>query len=134
MRRRAWLPWLPLLGASLGLSLLAPEAVADEQFESHVHPLLAERCIKCHGPARQSGGLRLDSREAILKGGDSGPAAVSARPAGSLLLKVWDADTGRQMLSLKGARSFVYCVAFSPDGGRVLSGDGDGTSRIWSAD
>ncbi len=60
-----------------------PEAV--EFFESRVRPILAERCLKCHGPAKQSNGLRLDSREAVLKGGDSGPAVVPARPDESLL-------------------------------------------------
>jgi Protein of unknown function (DUF1553)/Protein of unknown function (DUF1549)/Planctomycete cytochrome C len=62
-----------------------PEAV--EFFESRVRPILAERCLKCHGPAKQSNGLRLDSREAVLKGGDSGPAVVPARPDDSLLIK-----------------------------------------------
>src|SRR5262245_38445972 len=46
-----------------------PEAV--EFFEARVRPVLVERCVKCHGPRKQSSGLRLDSRPAILKGGDS---------------------------------------------------------------
>ena len=50
---------------------LAPEA--SEFFEARVRPILVEQCVKCHGPKKQSSGLRLDSREAVLKGGDSGP-------------------------------------------------------------
>ena len=43
-------------------------------FESKVRPLLVESCFDCHTDD-EKGGLRLDSREAILKGGDSGPAS-----------------------------------------------------------
>ena len=62
-----------------------PEAV--EFFESRVRPILVERCVKCHGPQKQSSGLRLDSREAVLKGGDTGPAVVPAKPEESLLIQ-----------------------------------------------
>jgi hypothetical protein len=60
---------------------------AVEFFERRVRPVLVEHCVKCHGPKKQESGLRLDSREAILKGGDSGPAARSAKPKESLLVK-----------------------------------------------
>ena len=60
---------------------------AQEQFfESKVRPVLANRCYSCHTSA-QSGGLRLDSREAALKGGKSGPALVPGKPEDSLLIK-----------------------------------------------
>jgi len=59
------------------LALLpVPSLFADEGFEKHIRPLLADHCIRCHGPTKQSGGLRLDSRDAILKGGDTGPIVV----------------------------------------------------------
>ncbi len=52
-----------------------------------VHPLLAEHCLSCHGPDKQKGGLRLDSREAALAGGGSyGPAIVPGRSAESPLI------------------------------------------------
>ncbi len=63
----------------------APEAV--EFFESRVRPILVERCVKCHGPRKQSGGLRLDGRDAILKGGDTGPAVVPDKPEESLIIQ-----------------------------------------------
>ncbi|HEX7902213.1 MAG TPA: PSD1 and planctomycete cytochrome C domain-containing protein [Planctomycetota bacterium] len=50
-------------------------------------PVLEARCVSCHGPEKQKGGLRLDSRAALLKGGDSGPAAVPGDPAKSLLIQ-----------------------------------------------
>ncbi|GIW80172.1 MAG: hypothetical protein KatS3mg105_1979 [Gemmatales bacterium] len=55
-------------------------------FEKHVRPLLAQKCYRCHGPKKQMSGLRLDSREAILKGGDQGPSARPGDPAKSLLI------------------------------------------------
>ena len=57
-----------------------------EEFEKSVRPILANRCWGCH---RQSpmAGLQLDSREAILKGGKSGPAIVPGKPAESILIQ-----------------------------------------------
>jgi hypothetical protein len=64
---------------------LAPEAA--EFFEARIRPVLVENCLKCHGPKKQSSGLRLDSREAVLKGGDTGPAVVPGRPDDSLIIQ-----------------------------------------------
>lgn len=55
-------------------------------FTAQVHPILAQNCYKCH-TQEAMGGLRLDSREAMLKGGDSGPALVSGDPDKSLLIQ-----------------------------------------------
>jgi hypothetical protein len=70
---------------ALVLCLLA--APGDAAFEKHVRPVLLDHCIKCHGPKKQNGGLRLDSRAALLKGGGSGPAVVPGKPEDSLLIK-----------------------------------------------
>ena len=56
-------------------------------FETKVRPLLAENCYACHGDEKQKGGLRLDSREAILTGGESGAAIVAGNSVDSLLLQ-----------------------------------------------
>ncbi len=76
---------LPL--AALCLCVTAQWAAADDQFEKSVRPLLVAKCVACHGPKKASGGLRLDSREAILKGGDTGPAAVAEKPDASLMIQ-----------------------------------------------
>ena len=55
-------------------------------FEKNVRPVLAERCWGCHGPEKQKGGLRLDSRAAIVTGGEQGPAIVPGKPDESLLV------------------------------------------------
>ena len=62
-----------------------PQAAAE--FENRVRPLLVDRCVKCHGPGKQESNLRLDSRAAMMQGGDSGPAIVPGKPGESLLVK-----------------------------------------------
>jgi hypothetical protein len=56
-------------------------------FEKSIRPLLANHCFECHGPKKQRAGLRLDSRTAMLSGGDSGAAIVPGSPEKSLLVK-----------------------------------------------
>src|SRR5439155_6855903 len=58
-------------------------------FEKNIRPLLMERCFECHSIASKKikGGLTLDLREQLLKGGDSGPAIVPGAPEKSLLIK-----------------------------------------------
>src|SRR5262245_17687445 len=68
-------------------SLFAQNQEAEQFFESKIRPVLANNCYTCHTGA-QSGGLRLDSRDAILKGGKSGPAVVPGDPQKSLLIQV----------------------------------------------
>ena len=56
-------------------------------FETSIRPLLVEKCQACHGPDKQWGTLRLDSRDAVLKGGETGPAIVPGKPDESLIVK-----------------------------------------------
>ena len=61
--------------------LFAKQSLADEAadhtfFEARVRPLLVAKCLECHGSDKPKAGLRLDSRESLLKGGESGPAVV----------------------------------------------------------
>src|SRR5437764_9150166 len=81
MRTVLFFPPLLLLG-----SLPAP-ARADDFFEKHVRPVLVENCLECHGAKKQRAGLRLDSREALLRGGENGPAVVAGDPDKSLLIE-----------------------------------------------
>jgi mono/diheme cytochrome c family protein len=62
-----------------------PDSVREEFFENRIRPLFAQQCFACHTNSK-SGGLRLDSRDEILKGGGSGPAVVPGDPGKSLLL------------------------------------------------
>ena len=55
-------------------------------FETQVRPTLVENCFKCHGPEKQKGHLRLDSRAAVLAGGETGPAVIPGNLEESLLI------------------------------------------------
>lgn len=63
-----------------------PTADEMEFFEKKIRPLLAERCVSCHGPQKQWSNFRLDSRDALLKGGDLGTAVIPSKPEESPLL------------------------------------------------
>jgi len=72
-------------------------AAASEFFETKVRPVLASNCYSCHTNS-QLGGLRLDSREAMLKGGGRGPAIVPGDPDTSWLVRaVRQKDAGLKM-------------------------------------
>ncbi|MFO0808439.1 MAG: PSD1 and planctomycete cytochrome C domain-containing protein [Gemmataceae bacterium] len=63
-----------------------PDAPGIEFFETRVRPVLADKCYSCHADKKQMAGLRLDSREAVLAGGESGPAIVPGNPSKSRLI------------------------------------------------
>jgi hypothetical protein len=78
--------------ASLGLAasvLFAQDAGQLAFFESKVRPVLVERCYSCHSAQAKTpfAGLKLDSREGALRGGDRGPAIIPGDPAASLLIQ-----------------------------------------------
>ncbi|HEX4143387.1 MAG TPA: c-type cytochrome domain-containing protein [Pirellulales bacterium] len=90
---------LGLLLAGLPAAAAALDSVdeAERFFESRIRPLLVQRCYKCHSEKASKGGLRLDSREAVLKGGESGAAVVVERPDESLLLEAVRQQNGLAM-------------------------------------
>lgn len=65
---------------------LADEIADATFFESKVRPLLIAKCLECHSSDKPKAGLQLDSREAVLKGGESGPAAIEGKPEDSLII------------------------------------------------
>ena len=83
-----------ILGAGIsllacGISAAAESAESAEFFEKRIRPVLSEQCYKCHSSTSEKlkGGLMLDSREAWLKGGDTGPAITPGDPEKSLLVE-----------------------------------------------
>ncbi len=98
---RSGRPAAPSLSTSLvpaGLLMLllstplrgADERAGMEFFEKHVRPVLVEQCYKCHSSQAEKGvkgGLNLETREGLLKGGENGPAVVPGDVERSLLIK-----------------------------------------------
>jgi hypothetical protein len=64
-------------------------AESSEFFEQKIRPILSDNCYKCHSATSEKikGGLLLDTREGVLKGGDTGPALIAGDPDKSLLIK-----------------------------------------------
>src|SRR4051794_39608530 len=100
VRRMPPMPFRPHLILAVVASLLSGAAAAragtdgpDSQgaqfFEAKVRPVLVERCYGCHsaGAKKLKGGLLLDARASMLKGGDNGPAVVPKHPEQSRLVE-----------------------------------------------
>ena len=84
---RIWLIAVTLISLCHTPFLLADDGVVD--FTKHIQPLLAKKCVSCHGPEKQKAGLRLDRKGAALKGGDDlGPAIVPGKTRESPLFRV----------------------------------------------
>ncbi len=87
------LRWLPLcvLAGLAGLRAEAAELSREhlEFFEKRIRPVLAERCYECHSTAakKSKGGLTLDTRAGVLKGGETGPGFVPGDPEKSRLIE-----------------------------------------------
>src|SRR5436190_11189652 len=88
--------WSLRIGASLVfgawcLDLSAADlSPADTQFfENKIRPILSDKCYKCHSTQAEKvrGSLLLDSKDGVLKGGETGPAIVPGDPDKSLLIK-----------------------------------------------
>ena len=90
-----------LLGLSIVPALAGMAQGADprgaEFFEKHVRPVFVAKCQSCHGPKRQQGGLRLDSRAALMKGSENGAAIVPGDPEKSPLIRAIRYDGDIQM-------------------------------------
>ena len=65
-----------------------PQRSNPVDFAVEIVPILRANCVACHNEKKASGGLVLETPQAILKGGEQGPAVVSGKSPESLLLKV----------------------------------------------
>jgi len=73
-------------------------------FSKEVKPIFEASCIKCHGRGKDKGGLRIDTRETLLKGGDTGAAVVSGKSAESLLIALVQGVDPDSVMPKKGSR------------------------------
>lgn len=79
-----------LLGLSRETGAAEPMVTPEQEkfFEEKVRPILVTKCQSCHGAEKQESGLRLDSRAAVIAGGETGEkAVVPGEPENSLLVK-----------------------------------------------
>ena len=127
-----------LLLASFPLAL-AQSTTPD--FERDIEPIFHQKCYVCHGSAQKMNGLRLDDKEAALKGGYSGPAVVAGDSASSKLLervsstkegfKMPPAGPGLSQADVEALRTELAarpdCAVGKPVGSRMPLGQ-----MIWS--
>jgi len=109
-------PWLPRgLSLSLGsvvaapltpdqIRSLPPPAARPIQFSRDIQPIFASSCVKCHARGRAKGGLQLDTRETLLRGGDSGPVVVAGQSQKSLLISLVAGVDPDEVMPKKGSR------------------------------
>ena len=77
---------------------LPPASQIKIDFEKHIQPILAQNCHSCHGADVQQSGLRLDRRQAAMRGGDYGPVITAGNSATSKLIRrLVNGDGGLQM-------------------------------------
>jgi YHS domain-containing protein len=95
---------------------IPPAAGRTVSFSKDVYPLLAARCGNCHTNGKRSGGFRMDSRELLLAGGDSGPVLQPGQSGESRLIQLVAAlDADDRM----------------PPEGPILSNEHVGVLRAW---
>jgi hypothetical protein len=116
MTPRLQFPSLVLGSFAVATSLAAaadtafpPEQI--EFFEKNVRPVLAERCYDCHGASKHQNGLRLDSREAVIRGSDYGKVVEPGNASASKLIKAVTHAAGVEPMPKKGDKLTATEVA-----------------------
>ncbi len=119
-----------LIAAVVIGSTVAGDAPSDPAalkfFDAEVKPILIASCLKCHGgEAKIKGGLRMTTREAVVEGGDTGPAVDLAKPDISLLLKMvnWTDDDHQMPPKEKLAQAKIDVLAKWVKLGLPMQGD-----------
>jgi len=124
---RALLVLLPLLLCQVAMCARVNSAEPADSFRQSIAPVLARRCIGCHGDVEPKGGLSLVTQKSLLAGGESGPAVVAGKPDESLLVSYVSGDkpampkdaaplTAAEITAL---RDWIAAGAAWPDGLRI---------------
>ena len=100
--RTGWTTLLVLVASLAEPALVAAQAPPSPgttgDFIESIRPLFVRHCLRCHGMDRQKGGLRLDRRDAALRGGKSGSLLVPGKSKESLLIKRLTAEDADQRM------------------------------------
>src|SRR2546422_5586970 len=75
-----------VFSAPIDESKLPPPATDKVDFLRDIKPVLDASCLKCHGPEKPKSRFRVDSREALLRGGEKGPAVIPGQSGKSPLI------------------------------------------------
>ena len=100
-----------LAGSSVLWAKITPEQAAQLppvaghaiNFTTEIKPIFEASCIKCHGRGREKGGLRIDTRESLLKGGDSGPTVLPGNSTQSYLIELVQGFDSDSIMPKKGS-------------------------------
>src|SRR4051794_17995142 len=92
-------PWASMLALAAILSTAgAARAEGPPDFDRDIRPIFKDRCVSCHGPLKQKGGLRLDAGALVVAGGKQGPVVVAGRGGESdLIARLLSDDEGERM-------------------------------------
>src|SRR5579885_1158659 len=96
-----WRGWVPFVSLACLPAFAAPAKV---DFSRDIEPLLHSRCQMCHGPQQQMSGLRLDQKDAALRGGNSGPVIKPGHSAESRLIRLVSGAEGKLVMPPVGPR------------------------------
>jgi hypothetical protein len=118
----------------------ADEPSAAEFFETAVRPILVDVCGRCHGQQKQRGGLRVDSRDAILAGGENGPAISIRQPDKSRLIEAvrrkgdlkMPPDTPLTERQIAALTRWVELGAPWPANAKATTSNGSQETRHWA--
>ena len=102
--------------AQVPVSAIPPASTKKVAFTSDIKPILTAKCYGCHGNGARQGGLTLDSRDKLLQGGTSGPAAIAGNSAQSRLIQY--------------ASGLIPGKIMPPNGARLTAGE-IGILRTW---
>jgi mono/diheme cytochrome c family protein len=92
-----WFGILACVSAAADNPALPPAAAVKVEFVRDIQPIFERRCFLCHGPQQQMSGLRLDQKDAALKGGASGPDLKPGESARSQLIRLVAGVDGKVM-------------------------------------
>jgi len=136
----------PLVAQQPAPKPVAADPAAVKFFETKIRPLLNDQCMKCHGEKKQKGGLRLDSLQAALQGGDGGAAVTPHDVPRSLLFKAvtyddqdlqMPPDAKLEPAEIEDLKKWIEMGAPWPDDGKKANvrkpGEFSAEDRAWWA-